>query len=396
MKRAAAVKLQIEITQKEELMAASARIESSKRTGTLYLALELSRDTWELGFTIGLGQRPRRRGMPAADLERLEAEIAWAKKRFGLRPGARLVSCYEAGRDGFWLHRFLRAAGVENHVVDSSSIQVHRRRKQAKTDGLDVDKLLTMLVRYDQGEPKVWSVVRVPSAEEEDNRHLHRELIALKRERTRLRNRVKGLLFGVGVRLEGKGDLPKQLEQARQWDGGRLPPALHCRLLREHRRLGLIEEQIRELESERLEIVREAREPAIEKVRQLLMLRGIGINSAWLYVMEFFAWREFRNRKQVGALAGLTPMPYQSGGVMREQGISKAGNRLVRGMAIEIAWGWLRYQPRSKLSQWYQERFGGGGRRARKIGIVALARKLLVELWKYLETGVIPDGAVVA
>jgi len=160
--------------------------------------------------------------------------------------------------------------------------------------------------------------------------------------------------------------------------------------------LGLIEEQIRELESERLEIVREAREPAIEKVRQLLMLRGIGINSAWLYVMEFFAWREFRNRKQVGALAGLTPMPYQSGGVMREQGISKAGNRLVRGMAIEIAWGWLRYQPRSKLSQWYQERFGGGGRRARKIGIVALARKLLVELWKYLETGVIPDGAVVA
>ena len=375
-------------------MAASTRIESSKGIGTLYLALELSIGRWDLGFTIGLGQKPRRRSVRGGDVEKLEMEIAKAKTRFGLPASARVVSCYEAGRDGFWLHRLLRETGVENHVVDSSSIQVHRRQKQAKTDGLDLDKLLTMLVRYDQGEKKVWSVVHVPSAEVEDHRHLHRELIALKRERTRSKNRIKGLLFGVGVRLEVIRDLPAQLEEVRLWDGGRLPPALHCRLLREYRRLQLVGEQIHELEAERLEIVREAQEPEIEMVRQLLCLRGLGINSSWLYVMEFFGWRRFRNRKQVGLLAGLTLMPYQSGGTRREQGISKAGNRLVRAVTVEIAWGWLRFQPTSKLSRWYQERFGHGGRRARKIGIVALARKLLVELWKYLETGVIPEGAV--
>jgi transposase len=362
---------------------------------TVYLALELSRDKWELGFTIGLGQRPRRRGVQSGDLAGLLGEISKAKARFGLAPTARVVSCYEAGRDGFWLHRFLRASGVESHVVDSASIQVHRRRKRAKSDGLDVEKLLTMLIRYDQGERKVWSVVNVPSVEEEDHRHLHRELIELKRERTRLTNRIVGLLFSVGVRLESKRDLVAQFKAVRLWDGRRLPPGLHCRLLRAVRRVEVLEEQIRELEAERLEIVREAKEAPIEKVRQLMLLKGIGINSAWLYVMEFFGWRRFRNRKQVGALAGLTPMPYQSGGVMREQGISKAGNRLVRAMAVEIAWGWLRFQPQSKLSRWYQERFGGGGPRARKVGIVALARKLLVALWRYLETGALPEGAVV-
>ena len=374
-------------------MAASTRRQYTEGAGSLYLAFELSCDKWDLGFTVGLGQKARRRIIQAADLERLDEEIDKAKRRFGLPESARVVSCYEAGRDGFWLHRYLVSRGIENRVVDSSSIQVPRRSKWAKTDRLDLDELLKMLVRFDGGEKKVWSVVRVPEVDEEDQRQLHRELASLKRERTRSTNRIKGLLFGVGLRLEDWRDFPAWLEQARLWDGSRVPPALHCRLLREHRRCELVAEQIRELEAEREQIVREAEEPNIEKVRQLLLLRGIGINSAWLFVMELFGWRQFDNRRQVGSLAGLTPMPYQSGETRREQGISKAGNRLVRAMAVEIAWGWLRFQPTSKLSRWYRERFGGGGRRARKIGIVALARKLLVELWKYLETGVIPEGA---
>ena len=378
-------------------MAASTRSEYSEGAGSLYLAFELSRDKWDLGFTVGLGQKARRRTIRAADLERLGEEIDKAKKRFGLKESVRVVSCYEAGRDGFWLHRYLASCGVENRVVDSSSIQVPRRSKRAKTDRLDLDDLLRMLVRFDSGEKKVWSVVQVPGADEEDQRQLHRELVSLKRERTRSTNRIKGLLFGVGLRLEDDWrGLPEWLEQARLWDGSRVPPALHCRLLREHRRCELLSEQIRELEAEREQIVREAEEPNIEKVRQLLLLRGIGINSAWLFVMELFGWRQFDNRRQVGSLAGLTPMPYQSGETRREQGISKAGNQLVRAMAVEIAWGWLRFQPDSKLSRWYRERFGSGGRRARKVGIVALARKLLVELWKYLETGVIPEGATLA
>lgn len=377
-------------------MAPSTQTKYSETSGILYLALELSQNKWDLGFTIGLGQRPRRRAIPGGDWLRLISEIRAAKKRFGLPSSARVVSCYEAGRDGFWLHRFLLSQGVENQVVDSSSIQVHRRKKQAKTDGLDLGKLLRMLMRYDGGEAKVWSVVRVPSVEVEDRRQLHRELDLLRRERTRMTNRIKGVLINVGYRVNNCFDLPAELQQARLWDGRRVGPALKARLLREHRRLELVEEQIRELEAQRREILKQAQDPATEKVRQLMLLRGIGINSAWLYVMEFFGWREFRNRKQVGSLAGLTPMPYQSGRVMREQGISKAGNRLVRRMTIQIAWGWLRFQPSSKLSKWYQERFGDAGLRARKIGIVALARKLLVELWKYLETGVIPEGALVA
>ena len=360
---------------------------------TLFMALELSNTKWRLGFTIGLGQPPRLRKLEAGNLAGLIKESHLSKKRFGLPAAASVMSCYEAGREGFWLHRYLIAQGVLNHVVDSASIEVNRRKRRAKTDRIDVGKLLTMLVRSAQGESKVWSVVNPPSPEEEDQRQLHRDLMALKRERTHHINRIKGLLASQGIKMGIKTDFLTQLEAVRLWDGSRLGDGMRNRLEREHQRYQLVQTQIRQIDQLRREAIRNGDTPALEQVRHLLRLKGIGINSAWVYVMEFFAWRNFRNRREVGALAGLAPTPYQSGDGSREQGISKAGNRPVRAMAIEIAWAWVRHQPESALSIWYQKRFGHGNSRIRRIGIVALARKLLIALWRYLEFGVIPEGA---
>ena len=359
---------------------------------TLYLAFELGKNTWKLGFTIGVAQQPRERMIPAGEVERLQQEIARAKQRFGLPEEARVVSCYEAGRDGFWLHRYLVAHGIQNDVIDSASIEVNRRQRRAKTDRLDVRKLLTMLLRHSAGEKKVWSVVRVPSVEEEDRRQLHRELTMAKQDRTRIINRIKGLLAGHGVQLVLQGDVEAQLDQMRQWDGAPLPSALRSRLKRAWQQVGFLTSHIQTLEAERRALLRRRDDPVIAQVRQLFTLRGIGVNSAWLYVMEFFAWRDFQTPKQVGALAGLTPTPYQSGQGRRELGIAKAGNRHIRAMAIEIAWAWRRFQPASALAQWYERRFGAGSVRLRKLGIVALARKLLIALWRYVESGLIPAG----
>jgi transposase len=359
----------------------------------LYLAFELGNKEWKLGFTIGQGQSPRRRRIEAGDLAALRWEIGQAKKRFGLPEATPVLSCYEAGRDGFWLHRYLTASGIENLVVDSASIEVNRRAKRAKTDRLDVRKLLSMLIRYHSGEKKVWSVVHVPSVEAEDKRHLHRELGTLKVDRTRHTNRIKGLLAGQGVRLPVQGDFLERLERVRLWDGSPLPPGLQSRLRREYVCWQFVDGHIQELEAERAEMLRTSSDPSVAQVRQLLRLRALGENSAWLFVMEFFGWREFRNRREVGSLAGLTPTPYQSGDEMQEQGISKAGNRPIRAMVIEIAWAWLRYQPQSELSLWFLRRFAHGSKRVRKIGIVALARKLLIAFWRYLAFGEIPAGA---
>jgi transposase len=234
-----------------------------------------------------------------------------------------------------------------------------------------------------------------PSVAEEDGRQMGRELESLKKERTEHCNRIRGLLASQGVEVgPGRGGIGRGLEAVRLWDGSALPADLRARLERESKRLELVEAQIQALEKQRCERVAQPTGHALEQVRQLLLLRAIGMNSAWLFVMEFFAWRRFRNRRQVGGLSGLSPTPYRSGdGLKREQGIDRAGNVRVRAMAIEIAWGWLRWQPQSELSQWYWERFGKGNSRSRRVGIVALARKLLVALWRYLETGVIPAGA---
>jgi transposase len=361
----------------------------------LYMALELSAGTWKLAFTIGLGQKPRLKTVTARSTLGLLLEIKAAKRRFGLPEDAPVLSCYEAGRDGFWLHRFLRAQGVENQVVDSASIEVNRRLRRAKSDSLDVVKLLEMLIRWHNGERKVWKLVRVPSGADEDQRQLHRELIELKGERTAVSNSIKGLLATLGLVVTVDETLPRQLVNLRQWDGAKLPPGLHQRRLREFARWQLISRQIDGLERERSAKIRDDTTPQIAKVRRLLNLKGIGQNGAWLLVYEFFGWRQFKNRRELGSLAGLTPTPYDSGESRREQGISKAGNRRVRWMMNELAWGWLRYQPDSELTQWYQRRFGRGNTRLRKVGIVALSRKLLITLWKYLEGGEDPPGAVV-
>jgi transposase len=360
----------------------------------LYLAFELGNKQWKLGSTIGLGQAPRLQTIVAGDLSQVRDEIARAKRRFGLATEVPVVSCYEAGRDGFWLHRYLVSEGIENIIVDSASLEVNRRKRRVKTDRVDARKLLTMLLRYHSGEPKVWHTVRVPTLEQEDGRQLHRELASLKTERTQHINRIKGLLVSQGVRLEIKKDFPKQVSAAKLWDGTPLPSGLKARVLREFDRIDLVNQHIKELDAQQRQTIRSASDPQSQMIRQLLTLRGLGPVSAWLFVHEFFGWRQFRNRREVGALAGLTPTPYQSGDSYREQGIDKAGNRHIRAIAIEIAWAWLRLQPDSALSRWYQERFGHGNSRMRRIGIVALARKLLIALWRYLETGEVPEGAV--
>lgn len=367
---------------------------SGASSAALYLAFELGEKEWKLGFTTGLGQKPRERKMAAGEVKALQEEVRLAKKRFDLPDTTEVRSCYEAGRDGFWLHRYLVAHEIQNLVVDSASIQVDRRAKRAKTDRLDVGQLLKMLIRYHAGEKKVWSVVHVPSVEAEDRRHLHRELLSLKGDRTRHSNCIKGLLVGQGVRLAVKADFLEQLDKVRLWDGSSVPAGLRARLEREFSAWQFADQHVNELEAQRTELLRTSHDPEVEQVRQLLRLRALGDNSAWLYVMEFFSWRGFQNRRQVGGLAGLSPTPYQSGDEAHEQGISKAGNSPVRAMAIEIAWSWVRHQPDSELTLWFDKRFAHGSKRVRKIGIVALARKLLVALWRYLETGEIPAGAL--
>jgi transposase len=376
------------------MTATTRRFDPTVLRDILCISFELGEGTWELSFTSGFGEQVLRRRLRSRDREALLRAIEVMKDRLGLPGDAHVVSCYEAGREGFWLHRFLEAHGIENLVVDSSSIEVSRRKRRAKTDRLDGESLLDLLLRHLAGSrKKVWSVVRVPTVEEEDRRHLHRELQSAKRDRTRVTNRMKGLLANHGLTLNLKADVPAQLAALRQWDGSPLAGGLQARLVREWERVEFYTVLIERLEGERRELLRCSKDPAIAKVRQLNHLRGIGTNSAWLYVMELFGWRELRSRKEVGAIVGLTPTPDESGEKEREKGISKAGNRHVRSMAIEIAWGWLRFQPDSELSRWYQRRFGGGSKRVRKIGIVALARKLMIALWRFLETGVIPEGA---
>ena len=367
---------------------------TSETSQALYLAFELGVEEWKIGFTKDLRTKPRVRVMPAGDLKRLAREITAAKQWLALSEDAAVRSCYEAGRDGFWLHRYLATVGIDNQVIDSSSIEVNRRQRRAKSDGLDVRRLLGMLLRYHAGERKVWSVVRVPTLEEEDRRQLPREVRTLKKERTRAVTRMQGLLASQGVRLPKGRDVPSLLDAIRLWDGSPLPAGLRERVQREWEHVEFLHAKIQELQRQRTRAINHERGETIDKVRQLLRLRGIGENGAWVYVNEFFGWRQFRNRKEVGAAAGLVPTPYQSGDGKQEQGISKAGNRHIRAVAIEMAWCWLRYQPGSQLSRWFEERFSRGGPCARKIGIVALARKLLIERWRFLKDGTVPEGAL--
>jgi transposase len=367
--------------------------DSVKVVGYLYMAIELSRKKWKLGFSDGKDGQPRVVTIEARDLQRLKEEIEKTQKRYGLDGTVRVRSCYEAGREGFWVHRFLTSKGIENVVVDAASIEVNRRSKHAKTDRMDVEKLVRQLMRYWGGEHTVWSVVRVPGAEAEDARQLHRDMEILKKERRSHRARIQSILFTQGIDIEVTSKFLKELDQLRCWNGEPIPEEMKARLLREYHRLKVADVDLRVLKKQQQEQLRELKTPAIEKVRLLQKLCSIGMTSSWTFVMEFFAWRKFENRRQVAGALGITPMPYQSGESRREQGISRSGNRRMRAMAVEIAWTWLRLQPQSKLSQWYQTRFGGGGARMRRIGIVAMARRLMIDLWRYLETGLVPEGA---
>lgn len=369
------------------------RKDSITKVAVLHMALELSDSKWKLAFSDG--SKVRLVSIDYGNLRQLREAIDKSKKRFGLCGKVEVVSCYEAGRYGFWLHRCLTSHGIKNLVVDSASIEVNRRKRRAKTDRIDAGQLLRMLMRYQGGEKQVWAVVRVPTVEQEDARHLHRELEVLRKERNRSRLRIQGLLMQHGIKIKkaDRRNFLTILEVLRTWDGQRLPAELKARLTREYERLKIVAEQIRTLRREQAQRVKKADSPALRQIARLMMLRGLGPKSSWVFVNEFFGWRTFDNGKQVGASAGLSPTPYNSGKSRYEQGISKAGNRRIRIMTIEIAWGWLRYQPKSKLSQWFYERFARGGSRMRRIGIVALARRLLVSLWRYLETGVVPEGA---
>jgi len=354
----------------------------------LFIAFELAQRHWRLAFGDGVG-RARLVTLEAGDQVAVKEAIAKARIHFGLDEAAAVVSCYEAGRDGFWLHRWLLECGVENLIVDSGSIEVNRRQRRAKTDRLDALKLLSMLMRYMGGERRVWTVLHVPTTEQEDARRPHRERERLERERLAHSNRIRGLLMLHNIRVKTIGGAKwcQRLAALR----GHLPAQLWAELGRESERLRLVVEQLRVLEAERAQSLIQA-DPAREKTVKLLELVSIGPTSAWVLAREVF-WRTLRNRREVAHCAGLAPMPYASGESAHEQGISKAGNRRVRVLTVQLAWCWLRYQPQSALAQWFNVRFAGGGSRIRRIGIVALARRLLIALWRYVEYGVIPEGA---
>jgi transposase len=362
-------------------------------TGTLYIALELGWDKWLLACATQAAQKPRYRSLPARNLDQLRAEIAKAKQRFGLPADAPVCTCYEAGRDGFWLHRALTALGINNVVVDSGAIEINRRHKRAKTDPLDAAKLLNLLCRYQGGERKVWSVVNVPAVEDEDRRQLHRGLKDLQRQQTECSNRIKGLLASQGLDVSVDANFRTTLTELRDWAGQPVPAGLRQRVLQEFAVWETLHAQVREAANEQERRLRHGPEPYLDKVRRLMGLKAVGVRSAWVLVLELFAWRDIKSGKELGALVGLTPTPYASGQSEREQGISKAGNKHVRSLIVELAWLWRRWQPGSALSQWYERRFGSGNKRLRKVGIVALARKLLIALWRYVEQGELPQGA---
>lgn len=357
----------------------------------MYMAMELSNRKWKLGFSNG--SRIRRKSVEARDRARVREEVLRAKQKLGLPAEARVICCYEAGRDGHWIARWLSAEGFEALEVDSSSIETNRR-KHVKTDRVDVEKLLDLLLRYCLGFRKAFRVVRVPSEEAEAGQRLHREDEFLTRQRTRLSNRITSLLVTQGLtEVSLRGDFTARLERLRRWDGEGLSVELKAELTRLYAQYRLIDEQLSALVQAYAAELESASSVGVTR-RRLEILKGMGPKTSRVFAAEVFAWRKFRKAKEVGAMSGLTPTPLQSGDAHREQGISKAGNRRVRWVAIEFAWLWLRWQPGSQLSRWFARRFAHGSKRMRRIGIVALARKLLIALWRYLEFGELPAGAV--
>lgn len=357
---------------------------------TLYLAFELGKREWKLAMTSGFGVQAWLRTVPSGDWVGVAKAIEQGRARFGLARTAAVVSCYEAGRDGFWIHRALVQHGIRNRVVDSASIEVNRRARRAKTDRLDALKLVAMLVRVCYGEQRVWSEVRVPPVAAEAARQVSRERTALTQEQTRLINQMRGWLATWGAAL------PRQRPHGwwttvRDWAGAVIPATLQARLARADQRLGLVEGQIAELARQQQATVHAAE--ADSPLQRLVQLKGVATTSASVLLDEGLVWRGFQNRRQIGGFLGFAPVPYDSGESARDQGISRAGSNRLQVISIQLAWSWVHWQPHSALTQWYRTHFGTG-QRARRIGIVALARKLVIALWRYVATGTIPRGAV--
>lgn len=373
-------------------MIAAVRSEMSVNEPVLYVAFELAKKDWKLAMTSGFGVRPALRTVPAGDLAAVQRALQIGRERFELPTSTPVVSCYEAGRDGFWIHRALATVGVTNRVVDSASIEVNRRARRTKTDRLDALKLVTMLVRVCQGEQRVWSEVRVPAAAAEAARHVSRERTTLRQEQTRLRNQIGSWLATWGCQVSMRTRRRAQWwTQVRDWAGAGLPPAVQARIARAEERLAVVTEQVATIEAAQAQETRGSAPTAAR--HRLVQLRGVGTTSAAVLVEEGLAWREFRNRRQVGGLLGFAPAQYGSGEISRDQGIRRAGNKRLQSVMVQLAWGWLQWQPTSALSQWYRQRFDRG-KRARKVGIVALARKLCIALWRYATAGVVPAGAI--
>jgi len=365
----------------------------------IFISLELSRSTWLVtSLSPGKGEKMSKHSAAAGNVAELLTLFADLRCKAEARIGQAfpIITIQEAGLDGFWLHRVLQQQGVESHVVDPASIAVPRRRRRAKTDKIDGETLLRTLLAYKRGEPRVCAMVVAPSPEEEDRRRLCRERRTLIEERVRHGNRIKGLLFAQGVcdYAPLRRDRRTRLEALRTGDGRKLPSHLKAQISRELDRIELLLEQIKSVEAAQDALLAAARKPASEKaapdpVTMLLALKGMGANFAAVLWSEAF-YRQFANRRQVAAYAGLAATPWQSGGIRHEQGVSKAGNSRLRTTMIQIAWLWIRHQPRSALTHWFKERSQQGRKRA----IVALARKLLVALWKYVTQGVLIEGAV--
>ena len=358
---------------------------------TLYVAFELSAKQWKLAMTSGFGVAPWLRTVSSGDLTAVARAITQARRRFGLPASGSVMSCYEAGRDGFWIHRALTAQGIANRVVDSASIEVNRRARRAKTDRLDALKLVMMLVRVCHGEGRVWREVRVPTVAEEAARHVSRERTALTQEQTRLTNQMRGWLATWGCawparRAEG------WWRAVRDWAAAPLPAAVQARIARAQARWQMLETQIDGLDAQQGAATAAA--AADSPLGRLVRVKGVATTSASVLLDEGLVWRGFRNRREIGGVLGFTPTPFESGERRQEQGISRAGNQRLQAMSVQLAWQWVRWQPDSPITQWFRERFSGGSGRVRRIGIVAVARRLVIALWRFATTGVAPTGAI--
>ena len=364
----------------------------------IFISLELSRSIWLItSLSPGSGEKMSKHSMPAGDISALLTRFSELKQKALARTGKSfpIIVIQEAGLDGFWIHRVLESEGIESHVVDPASIATSRRRRRAKTDRIDGEALLRAILAFKRGEPRVCAMVKAPTPEEEDRRRLCRERKVLIAERVEHVNRIKGLLFSQGVSGYEplRRDRRQRLDELTTGDGRPLPPHLKTQISRELDRLELLLDHIKQAEAERDALLASQQAAAAPAGKMLLDFKGIGPEFAAVLWLEAL-FRHFDNRRQLASYAGLAPTPWQSGSIDREQGVSKAGNSRLRTTLVQLAWLWLRHQPQSALSLWFKERVNRNGGRMKKSTIVALARKLLVALWKYVTAGVVIEGAV--